>query len=286
MLRFRQGLSPAVDVHQQHQQVAVTEGLLALVDGQEAVLRQQLALLLGALPPAELAEDRVDLPSVPAPPARPVPASLLESRPDLRAAQRRVESADRRVGAAVAARLPALMLSFSPGYRWQRSKRQATAAIPLGGTSTVDGFIWNANATLSVPLFDGLRGRGVVDQQDAVLEERLVAYERIVLGALVEVETALALERQQHVYVTQLTSQLEIANETLLASQDRYRAGLSDFLPVLTALRAQQAIELEHLAARRALLSYRIQLHRAIGGRLPDSFATEPAEGGGDVEAP
>jgi outer membrane protein TolC len=85
------------------------------------------------------------------------------------------------------------------------------------------------------------------------------------------VEDALALERKQREYVEALDRQSELARETLDRSRERYANGLIDYLPVLTALTASQRIEREVLSARRQLLSYRVQLYRALGGEwMPD----------------
>ena len=75
-----------------------------------------------------------------------------------------------------------------------------------------------------------------------------------------------------------LAAQVDVAGETLTAAQERYRSGLSDFLPVLTAIQAKQAAELQVLQARRDLLSARIQLHRALGGTWPEDIDVEPTQ--------
>ena len=94
-LRFEQGLSSAVDVHQQRQQVALSRSRLELLDGEVELLRQQLSVLLG-LPPAELGglPETSTLPDLGPAPAPGVPASVVWGRPDVRAAQARVRAAD------------------------------------------------------------------------------------------------------------------------------------------------------------------------------------------------
>ena len=273
-LRFEQGLASALDVHQQRQQTARSQASLALLDGEIEVLRQQLAVLLG-VPGSELADlpEVESFPELGDTPATGVPATAVWGRPDVRAAQRRVRAADWRVASAVASRLPSIRLSATPGYTWQRNE------INFGGMSgprTTDGFTFNAGATLSVPLFDGLAGRGLVDQQEAVLQTRVEAMAQTILGSLLEVETAIVQERQQRQNVELLAEQVEIAEATLQAARDRYRTGLSDFLPVLTSLQAQQATQLQLLASRRLLVSRRIQLHRALGGTWADALEAPP----------
>jgi multidrug efflux system outer membrane protein len=102
-------------------------------------------------------------------------------------------------------------------------------------------------------------------------------YSEVILAGLVEVESSLVLERQERLRIQYLEDEFRLANITLEATRDRYRAGLSDFLPVLTALATRQRSELQLVAARRQLVSYRIQLYRALGGAWPEEFG-EPED--------
>jgi outer membrane protein TolC len=126
--------------------------------------------------------------------------------------------------------------------------------------------LWNLVASLTAPILDGGRRAAEVRRRDGVLAERVSAYGHAVLTSLMEVDNALAQERQQLLYIEQLTLQLQAATAAVEQSQQRYDSGLTDFLPVLTAISAAQANEQSLLDARRQLLSYRIQLCRALGG--------------------
>jgi NodT family efflux transporter outer membrane factor (OMF) lipoprotein len=266
-LRFQQGLAASIDVYQQQQQVAVSRGQLPAIDSGEALLLRQLAVLVGERSgaPTEVAASLpAELPALPPPPPAGLPAELLEGRPDLRAARRRVEAADRRVGAAIASRLPTLVLNGSVGYSWSRTDADGDMF-----DNTSSGFAWNVAGTVSVPLFDGFRRRAETDVRRARVEEAVEAYGQAVLTAIVEVETALVQERNERARLTELGAQLEAARATLVAARDRYRQGLTDFLPVLNALQSLHQTELAHLEARRNVLSHRIQLHRALGGSWP-----------------
>lgn len=267
MLRFRQGMSPAVDVHQQRLQVTSSRSQIAAVEGRRQLFEQQLALLLGA-PPGGIDAPIVDaLPTLPPAPAPGVPGNLVAQRPDLRAAERRVQAADRRVSAAIADRLPSITLQFTPGYSYSHIESELF-------NNTASGFVYNLGASLNVPIFDGGLRRAGVDLERSRVEEATATYADVLLAALVEVEASIVLERQQRLQIVQLEAQVEISIESLRASRDRYRAGLSDFLPVLTALRSKQLTEQALLTARRQLLSNRIQLHRALGGTWPEGLAT------------
>jgi len=275
-LRYREGLNSAVDVHQQRQRVASQRALLALADGQTDLTDQRLSVLLGEAPGRRFPVDDKALPDIGPTPDIEAPASLLEARPDIRAVQRRVEAEDRRVAAAVGARLPVITLGFTPGYKWlQFTGEDRDPTSPTVGqdvTNSGSGLVWNAGAQLSVPLFDGIAGWSAIKAQRAVLDQLMEQYAETILAGLIEVESTLVLERQERLRIQFLEDEFRLANITLEATRDRYRAGLSDFLPVLTALATRQRSELQLVAARRQLVSYRVQLYRALGGAWPEEF--------------
>lgn len=275
-LRYREGLNSAVDVHQQRQRVASQRALLALADGQTDLTDQRLSVLLGEAPGRRFPVDDRVLPDIGPTPDIEAPASLLEARPDIRAVQRRVEAEDRRVAAAVGARLPVITLGFTPGYKWlQFTGEDRDPTSPTVGqdvTNSGSGLVWNAGAQLSVPLFDGIAGWSAIKAQRAVLDQLMEQYAETILAGLIEVESTLVLERQERLRIQFLEDEFRLANITLEATRDRYRAGLSDFLPVLTALATRQRSELQLVAARRQLVSYRVQLYRALGGAWPEEF--------------
>ena len=182
---------------------------------------------------------------------------------------------DRRLSAAIGARLPQITLDFTPSYTWLKAEIEGAVdpitGAPLGVRSAY-GWTWNAGAHFSVPVFDGLRGWSAIKTQRAVADQLLEQYAEIILMALLEVESSLTLERQERLRIQYLEDEFRLANITLEATRDRYRAGLSDFLPVLTALATRQISELQLVSSRRQLVSYRVQLYRALGGAWPEEF--------------
>ncbi len=254
--RFEGGQTSGLDVSQQQQLVSGTRARAELLTASEATLLHQLAVLTGKPPGAFSLEGNADLVSLPPLPSAGIPSDLLQQRPDLRAAQRRVAAADHRVAEAVADRFPVLRLTGEISAQAQKSDFISQALTPL----------WNLVAGLTAPIFDGNRRAAEVDRRDAILAERVSAYGQAVLTSLMEVENALAQERQQQRFIEQLSLQLAAAQAAVAQSQQRYASGLTDFLPVLTAISAAQANEQTLLDARRQLLSFRIQLCRALGG--------------------
>jgi NodT family efflux transporter outer membrane factor (OMF) lipoprotein len=254
-LRFTTSEAALSDLYQQEQLIIAARAQLALIRGREQVADRQIAVLLGKPPQATVAAQTIRLPEPIPLPANGIPADLLQQRPDLRAAQRRVVAADYRVAQALAARFPTLGLSGSVGF----------SAPDLG--NFFDSLVWNFMGNVTAPLWDGGRRSAEHARTKAVVDESLNAYGQALLNALLEVESILILERQQREYIAQLQTQVTTAQRTVRAAERRFSAGVTpSFLPTLTALRSLQQVEQSLLSAKRQLLSQRVQLYRALGG--------------------
>ncbi len=251
--RFAEGHAAALDVLQQRQQLAAIEAQIPPVEARYRVLRHQIAVLAGRAPSAA-PEPPPGLPELTPPPAAGVPGDVLERRPDVRAALARLAAADERIGAAAAARLPAIRFSGNAGY-------QAGEASAL-----FDEWIGSLAGNVALPLLDGGRRAAETRRARAAAREAMAAAGQTILRALREVEDALAQEERQREAVRRLAAQAKLAAETLAQARERYAAGLSDYLTVLTALDRLQGVERSLLAARRQAWQHRIQLYRALGG--------------------
>lgn len=254
-LRFNQGQTAAAEVLQQRLLLAAIEGEAPLVESRLEILEHGLAVLLGTEPTSEIAAGgRKGLPTLPPLPDTGLPADLLLRRPDVRAARLRLEAADYRTGEAIADRLPKLSISISA--------RDTEAEF----RSLFDNWIKNLAANLTAPIFDGGRRRSEVERRRAIASERLHDYKKTVLGALKEVEDALAQERRQAEFVESLDDQIGIARLTLEFTRERYLNGATDYLPTLTALQTLQKLERSRIEAQRRLIAFRINLYRALAG--------------------
>jgi len=253
-LRFRKSFVSAVDVYQQRQTVARVEAQLPLVDSREQVLVHELTLLLGRSARADVPLAAGKLPQLAPLPPTGLPSELLARRPDVRAALASLQAADYRVAAARADRLPAIRLTGQAGFD--------SAELE----DLFDNWAATLAAGLVAPILDGGRRTAEVERTLGVVQERLAAYQRTVLTAFKEVEDALVRERQQRKHLTALDRRIDVASNTLREARKRYGQGLSDYLPVLTALGTVQQLELDRLAARRDLVLFRISLYRALGG--------------------
>jgi NodT family efflux transporter outer membrane factor (OMF) lipoprotein len=263
--RFEQGLASALDVFQQRQQVIRTRRRLQPTKAQIVILQNQIALLLGADSDIQLPKASAELPSLPALPALGLPADLLKQRPDIRSARSRVHAADHRVASALADRFPSLRLSASGGL-------QAADLEDL-----VDNFIWSLAGGILMPIIDGGRRSAEHDRRKAVLRMALAQYKKSILVGVFEVENALIRVETTSAEVDELKDELQAAQSTSDEAQNRYLQGLSDYLPVLSALRSLQETQRLQLSAQRQLISWRIQLYRALGGGIAQSASGEPS---------
>ena len=266
-LRYKRGLTAAADIHQQRGRLEATRYQIAQVSSRREVLEHQLAVLLGKSPNAPLDFGSMNLPQLAEAPGLGLPSDLLTRRPDVRAAQRRVEAADARVGAALADMFPTLRLTGSVGF-------SATSLPDL-----LSDLIWNVVAGLTQPLFEGGRRKAEWDKSRAGLDERLNQFADTFLRAMLEVENALTVERRQRQALEHLKAQHEHAKAALRHARQQYTEGVSDFLLVLTALSSVQQVEQNLIDAQRQLVSNRIQLYRALGGSWTQTIeAYDPKE--------
>ncbi len=255
LLRFGQGLGPAQDIGRQREQLLSLQGQIGLARGRLESLEFQLATLLGSaerLTPDD-APGLGPLLDAAQQPELGLPAALLERRPDLQAARRRVEAADRRAAAAVKEWLPSLSL---------------TALITgraLEVADVLDDLVRQIGGTASQALYGAGGRRARIDQAYAAAEESLYAYAQSLVTAVGEVQTALAVGRSRRDLVVNLEERLNEARRVLLLTSESYREGATDYLNVLTALLSQQGLEQALIDARRQQLASRLQLCRALG---------------------
>jgi len=262
-LRFRKSMASALDVFQQKQIVAQVKAKIPQVEAQEALLMHELALLLGKPPRTSLSITREVLPVPPEIPSTGLPADLLTARPDVRAAGLRLHGADWLVAAARANRMPAVRLTADASYgaeEWDL---------------LFDNWFLGIAAGLTAPLFDGKQRAAEVDRTNAVVDEKLSAYYRTVLTAIKEVEDALVSEKKQRQHIEALHEQINAAQRALNEAMERYRKGMNDYLPVLTQLLAVQGLERDIVQQQTALLIYRVNLYRALGGTWVNELGNE-----------
>jgi len=263
-LRYRQGLAPALDVYQAQQNLARARAGRPIFEANLAVTEHALATLLGRYPDQETAGYLAIIPEIPDAFPAGIPSEMLARRPDIEAAILRVKASDERIASAIADRFPSFNLVGSYG-------KSSMAFV----TGDIVGVFWNAILNVAQPIFDGGRRGAEVDRTRAVFKENLAMYHKAVLTAFQDVEDALARNRTSEEHIVLLNNQRESSSNALRVSTFRYMEGLSDYLPVLAAQQSLYESESAILAARRQLISDRVQLARALGGEWMDEYIDE-----------
>jgi outer membrane protein, multidrug efflux system len=251
--RANAGLTSELDVHQA--QGALSDALVQRRDAgrQRALLERQLAQLSGRLDLKISSGDLFALPVPPTPPAG-LPSSLLERRPDIRAAEQTLIAANAQIGVARAARFPAVSLTAFLGG-------QSAAVEDIASSG-----IWGLGIGVVAPLFDAGRRAAVEDQAAARYQQQLAAWQRSVEGAFREVSDALVNLEETGNSEAELRARVEAARNALELSRIRYESGYSPYLEVLDAQRTANDAEIAFVRNRQARLAFSVDLMRALGG--------------------
>ncbi len=258
--RYQEGLAPAQDLYQARLVLGATRARRPLFAATLKTTNNSIAILLGRFPEKELSGN---LAVIPKPPAQEsgLPAELLLRRPDIRAAHLRLESADAKIAAAIAERLPSINLLANLGL--------STTDVPV----SFSGVVWNIMASAMQPLLDGGRRRAEVERNRAAFDETLYRYQQTVLQAVGEVEDALARIKEDTERLSFLENEaLSAASANERVTTEQYFQGLIDYLPVLIAQRSLVETESQTITARRQIVSDYISLMRALGGDWLDEY--------------
>jgi NodT family efflux transporter outer membrane factor (OMF) lipoprotein len=256
--RFKNGISPELDVKQAESNLATTESSIPGLAQRESQAINRLALLLGEYP-ARLRGELSKPAPTPLPPTRVVvgiPANLLRQRPDVRAAERRLAAQTAKIGVATADLYPQFTLSGNIGW----------TADNGGNLIGSDSRTWGIGPSMSWNLFDGGRVRGRIDLEDARTEESLATYERTILTAVEEVENALTAYVREQERRDALDRAVEAARRAAELSRDQYKKGLTDFNNVLDSERTVLQLEDDLATSRGRVTANLAALYKALGG--------------------
>ena len=245
---------------QQHT-LALTETTTAQLPTLEArqvgVLRQ-LEVLVGRQP-GTLNAELNDLGAVPLAPGKEIlatPAATIRHRPDLRIAERRLAAATALQGSAIAELFPKISLSAFFGLR----------NTDLDALFKSAAFSYSAGANLLQPILNFGRIRAGIDLAEAKQQEAYLAYQKAVLEALQETETAMTRYLHEEIRRQTLSRAVADLREAVRLSQLRYHEGAVSFLDVLDAQRAQYAGEIELARSEAEASTDLIAVYKALGG--------------------
>ncbi|MBB2931660.1 efflux transporter outer membrane subunit [Paraburkholderia silvatlantica] len=253
--RHRGGIASSLDVSRAKTQLASAQAAADDVSARRALYEHAIATLIG-VPASQfnVAPDtiRPHLPNLPAG----LPSALLQRRPDIAAAERRVAAANARIGVAKAAFFPDLSLGLDGGFQSDTFSPWIVAPNEM----------WSIGPTLMMTIFDGGRRAAVVRGARALLAENGAQYKATVLGAFQQVEDNLALLHHLGDEAQREDEALTAAQRTLTLSMSRYRDGVVSYLDVVTAQTTELSTQIASLELDTRRLDATVGLIQAIGG--------------------
>jgi NodT family efflux transporter outer membrane factor (OMF) lipoprotein len=254
--RFAGGIASEVEVQQADTQLETTRAQAIDVGVARAQYEHAVAILIGK-PPAEFSLPPLPLVAPPPPIPVSVPSELLERRPDIAAAERRVASANAQIGVAKAAYYPQINLGASGGF--ESSSITTLIQGPSG--------LWAIGASAAETIFDAGRRRAASDQAIAAYDQTVANYRETVLTSFQQVEDNVAALRILE-HEAQVQQQAVVAAQKYLElANTRYTGGVTSYLEVTTA--------------ETAALSDQVTAVNILGRRMVDAVSLVQALGGG-----
>jgi NodT family efflux transporter outer membrane factor (OMF) lipoprotein len=253
--RYHGGLASDLDVEQATTQLNATEAEEIDIGVARAQYEHAIAVLIGK-PPAAFSIPSSPLSAVPPTVPAGLPSQLLESRPDVAAAERRVAAANAQIGVAKAAYFPQLALSASGGFE------SGAITTLLQGPSGA----WALGGGALETVFEGGQRHAVSAETRAAYDQTVAAYRQNVLTAFQNVEDNLAALRILAQEAGKQDIAVRAAQRTVVLSLNEYKGGLVDYLQVLTAQTTELSDESTavNILGRRTVAT--VQLIQAIGG--------------------
>ncbi|MDE2614513.1 MAG: efflux transporter outer membrane subunit, partial [Burkholderiales bacterium] len=255
-VRRSAGVASLADVLQAQTQLETVQAQASEQAAQRAQFEHAIAVLLGETPAALAIESTAKLPALPEVPPL-LPSTLLERRPDIASAERRVAAAYAQIGVADAAYFPQVSLTAGAGI----------AGGSLAALVSAPTAAWSIGASVAQAILDNGQRRLASDQARAAADQASAGFRQTVLAAFQEVEDNLVL-------VDRLGSELEMQRRALAAAQrnleivlEQYRAGTVSFLNVSSAQSAALSAEANVISVQGRRLTAAGVLLKNIGGR-------------------
>jgi NodT family efflux transporter outer membrane factor (OMF) lipoprotein len=265
--RFQGGVASMGDVALAETQLETARGQLTDLGIARAQFEHAIAVLTGRAP-SEVSIPESDVGSTPPTVTVGLPSTLLERRPDIAAAERRVAAANEQIGVARAAFYPALTFGGTAGSQ----------AVAIADLLTTPTRLWSVGVQLAETLFDGGKRRAQVRLTQAEYDTAVATYKQTVLTGFQQVDDAL-------VELDRLAQEAEIASRAVAAAQQsvdianiQYTGGLVNYLQVVTAQTSllQNQRSAIDILTRRLVAS--VSLIQSLGGGWDASQLPSSAE--------
>jgi NodT family efflux transporter outer membrane factor (OMF) lipoprotein len=263
--RADRGLTNDLDVSLAKRELTTLEATLAPIGSEIDAARYNIATLLGQYP-GMLGEELKPPATIPALPGKVdtgLPLDLLRRRPDIREAERNLAGATARIGVATANLFPHVSLIAAGGL-------QSPARV------AASGFIGAVGPAVSWSLLDF----GTLDAAVGVADLRargfLLNYKQTIIRAVQQVDTAIAHYAAQQDRLGNLDNALAASLAAVTLAAERYDRGLTDFLNVLDAQRAEFELEKEYVIAQESAAHHLVNLFKALGGGWEDHQSLPP----------
>ena len=262
--RADRGLTNELDVNMARRELTTLEATLAPIGSEIDTARYSIAVLLGQYP-GILGEELkpATIPALPGKVDTGLPLDLLRRRPDIREAERNLAGATARIGVATANLFPHVSLIAATGL-------QSPARV------AASGFIGAVGPSVSWSILDF----GTLDAMVGVADLRargfLLNYKQTIIRAVEQVDTALTHYAAQQDRLGSLDNALAASLAAVTLASERYDRGLTDFLNVLDAQRAEFELEREYVIAQEAAAQYLVNLFKALGGGWEDHQSLPP----------
>lgn len=253
--RFDNGRVSEIDLARAEAELAATQAEAIGLERQRAEYESAIALLIGQ--PAssfslKAQRTTLTLPEI----AAGLPSDLLERRPDIASAERRMAVTSARIGVAKTAFFPAISLTGSAGY----------ASTEMNNLFDWDNRTWGLGPAMSLPIFNYGRNSANLDKARAAYEEAVAAYRQQILSAFQEVENSLnaleVLDRQGQ----SLEQAEQASRRAWQLSEKRYRAGRVSYMEVVDSQRSALMAQRSLVQLRSSQMSYSVALIKALGG--------------------
>ena len=253
--RYQFGVAARADVVTAQTQLLSSQAQQINAKIQRGVLEHAIAVLVGQQPAAfslDASSVRTDVPTVPAG----IPSTLLERRPDVAEAERRVAAANAQIGVAIAAYFPDFTLGGSDDY----------TGVSMSRLIRAPNRVWSFGPALAQTLIDGGLRRAQVDAARAAYEGTVDSYRQTVLAGFQQVEDELVTLRVLEQQATVEEAAVAAAREAEKLTLNQYKAGTVPYSSVITAQTARLSAEQTALTVLSNRLQASVALIEAVGG--------------------